>query len=84
MKDLFNAILRIKVKIALHFYFSKIKVYGKENIPKNKAIILVANHQNALVDPLLIATHTRLKPYFLTRASVFKNHSLPNCLILSG
>jgi len=80
MKDLFNAILRIKIKIALHFYFSKIKVYGKNNIPKNKAILLVANHQNALVDPLLVATHTRLKPYFLTRASVFNKSFIAKLL----
>ncbi|MDG1279642.1 MAG: 1-acyl-sn-glycerol-3-phosphate acyltransferase [Algoriphagus sp.] len=73
MKYLLNAFLRLIVKIALHGYFKKIKVEGSENIPKNVPIILVANHQNALVDPLLLATHTSLNPYFLTRASVFKN-----------
>jgi 1-acyl-sn-glycerol-3-phosphate acyltransferase len=60
-------------KIALRGYFRKIIIEGKSNIPKNCPIILVANHQNALIDPLLLATHTNLKPYFLTRASVFKN-----------
>ncbi|QYH38430.1 acyl-phosphate glycerol 3-phosphate acyltransferase [Algoriphagus sp. NBT04N3] len=73
MKDLFNAVLRLLVKIALRLYFNKIKVSGKENIPKNHPVILVANHQNALIDPLLLATHTNLKPWFLTRAAVFKN-----------
>ncbi len=72
MKDFFNFILRLLVKAALHLYFHRIYVEGKENIPKNKPVILVANHQNALIDPLLLATHTRLNPYFLTRASVFK------------
>ncbi len=72
MKNLFNAILRLAVKIALHVYFSQIKVYGKANIPKGKAVLIVSNHQNALIDPTLIATHTNLKPHFLTRASVFK------------
>jgi len=73
MKDLINAILRLLVKVALHGYFKKIIVEGKENIPKNRPVILVANHQNALVDPLLLATHTRLNPWFLTRAAVFTN-----------
>ena len=73
MKDLINSWLRLQVKVSLHFYFKKIQVLGKENIPKKRPVILVANHQNALIDPLLLATHTRLKPYFLTRASVFKN-----------
>lgn len=73
MKDLINFILRFLVKVALHGYFHKIKIIGKENIPKGKPIILVSNHQNALIDPLLLATHIRLNPYFLTRASVFQN-----------
>lgn len=72
MKNLFNAILRLIVKVALHVYFAKITVYGKENIPKGKAVLIVSNHQNALIDPILIATHTNLNPHFLTRASVFK------------
>lgn len=58
--------------MALHLYFKKIIIEGYENIPKGVPIILVANHQNALIDPLLLATHTKLNPYFLTRASVFK------------
>jgi len=73
MKNSFNAILRLMVKMALHCYFKKIIVEGRENIPQNQAVILVANHQNALIDPLLLATHTRLTPWFLTRAAVFVN-----------
>ncbi|MDR7128258.1 1-acyl-sn-glycerol-3-phosphate acyltransferase [Algoriphagus sp. 4150] len=72
MKYLINEFLRLLVKISLKGYFKKIIIEGAENIPKNTPILLVANHQNALIDPLLLATHTSLKPYFLTRASVFK------------
>ncbi|MFD2200689.1 lysophospholipid acyltransferase family protein [Shivajiella indica] len=73
MKNAFNSILRLIVKLALHIYFKRIRVFGKENLPKGKAVLIVSNHQNALIDPLLIATHTHLKPSFLTRASAFKN-----------
>ena len=34
--------------------------------------MFLANHQNALLDALLIATHCSRKPYFLTRSDVFK------------
>jgi 1-acyl-sn-glycerol-3-phosphate acyltransferase len=73
MKNLVNAILRFLVKVALHAFFRKIIVEGKENLPKNRPVILVANHQNALIDPLLLATHTQLNPWFLTRAAAFTN-----------
>lgn len=72
MKYIINEFLRLQVKISLKGYFKKIIIVGAENIPKKTPILLVANHQNALIDPLLLATHTSLKPYFLTRASVFK------------
>lgn len=80
MKYLVNAILRFLVKNALHGYFLKIIVEGKENLPKNRPVILVANHQNALIDPLLLATHTRLNPWFLTRAAVFTNKFVSSLL----
>jgi 1-acyl-sn-glycerol-3-phosphate acyltransferase len=80
MQKLFNAVLRFIVSIALKTYFSKIVVFGKENIPQNKAVIIVGNHQNALIDPILLATHTSLKPFFLTRASVFKKQIVAKML----
>lgn len=73
MRNLINNVLRFFIKIALHGYFQKIIVRGKKNIPFDTPIILVSNHQNALIDPLLLATHIRLRPYFLTRASIFSN-----------
>lgn len=82
MKNLFNGILRLLVKVALHLFYKKISITGKENIPKKGPIILVANHQNALIDPLLIATHTQLNPWFLTRASVFQNPLIAKILHL--
>lgn len=73
MKRLFNGMLRIWVKWGLSIYFSRIEVSGMNHIPKNTPLIIIANHQNALLDPLLIATMTGLKPYFLARADLFKS-----------
>jgi len=73
MRTLLYIVLRFLIKIGLHIYYKKIVVEGVENIPKNQPLILVANHQNALIDPLLVATHISIRPYFLTRAAVFKN-----------
>jgi len=73
MRRLLYTSLRFLLKVALHLYYKRIVVEGLENIPKNQPLILVANHQNALIDPLLVATHISIRPYFLTRAAVFKN-----------
>ncbi len=42
-------------------------------MPKNQAVLFLGNHQNALLDALLIATKSGRTSYFLTRAGVFKN-----------
>ncbi len=49
----------------------KITVYGKENIPNKGAVLFIANHQNALIDAMLIPTTTTRKMHFLARASAF-------------
>jgi 1-acyl-sn-glycerol-3-phosphate acyltransferase len=56
----------------MFFYFKRIDIHGVQNVPKDKAVLLLGNHQNALLDALLIATKCGRFSYFLTRAAVFK------------
>ncbi|MBU2952106.1 lysophospholipid acyltransferase family protein [Tamlana agarivorans] len=55
----------------MFFYFKKITVYNKERVPKDKPVLILSNHQNGLVDPLLLAVRFERFFYFLTRAGVF-------------
>ena len=57
-----------------------LNVNGLENIPKNKPIIFAANHQNALLDPLMIIFATNLQPVFLARADIFKKKFIARIL----
>jgi len=66
-------IVKLWLKTGLFFYYTRMKVIGRENIPKNKPIMLLANHQNALMDPLMIALNCGVKPFFLARSDLFKN-----------
>ncbi len=67
---------RVWLRTALTFYFAKIKIEGLHHLPTGKPIMFLANHQNALLDALLVATHCNRKPYFLTRSDVFKTTAL--------
>jgi 1-acyl-sn-glycerol-3-phosphate acyltransferase len=60
------------IRLGMFFYFKKLKVKGRYNVSKDQPILLLANHQNALLDALLIAITCGRFVYFLTRASVFK------------
>ena len=54
-------------------YFKNFKYLGKEKIPKNAGIIYAVNHQNAFLDPIVIAGQTNNPVNFLARADIFKN-----------
>ena len=72
LKQVWLHIVRAYLKLGLFFYFKKMHVVGTKNIPKSKPVLFLSNHQNALLDALIIATKCGRFSYFLTRASVFK------------
>lgn len=64
----------------MFFYFRRIHVHNIDRVPKNKPVLLLSNHQNALLDALLIATRSNRFAFFLTRAGVFKKEFVSKLL----
>ncbi len=73
MVNIWYNFMKYYIKLGFFFYFKKVKLIGKENIPKKGAIMFVCNHPNALLDPLLVKTNTYKDLFVLTRAGVFVN-----------
>jgi len=73
MKLIWYHFLKLYINIGFSFYFKNIRLVGKENIPKKKAVLFISNHQNALIDPLLIAVTNSRETHFLTQAVIFKS-----------
>lgn len=74
IKHIWYYTFRIYVKIVLFFLLKKRTVFGIENIPKEGPVLFIGNHQNALIDALIIPTITKRKIHFLARAGVFKKN----------
>ncbi|WP_141675467.1 1-acyl-sn-glycerol-3-phosphate acyltransferase [Formosa haliotis] len=72
LKQIKLRVLKSYMTLGLFFYYKKISVKGSEFIPKNKAVLLLSNHQNGLLDPLIMATRLERFCYYLTRAGVFE------------
>ena len=66
------ALLRAVIKIPYRLFYRKIRIIGLENIPEDKPIILAPNHQNALMDPLIMIFSVPRQIVFLARGDVFK------------
>lgn len=75
MKQFFKKIVRFIVKKAILLYciiVHRAKVIGKENIPKEGALIFCGNHRNYLDPPLMVATSPR-HLRFLAKEELSKN-----------
>lgn len=72
MKALWYNFIRLIIKIGLFFYSKRIKVSGKNNIPKKGAVLFTINHPNGLIDPLIATTNIKRDNHYLVRAASFK------------
>lgn len=61
----------IVVGFPLQFFYRKIKVEGRENVPRKTPILFLPNHQNSFMDAFLVVTSITNFVYFLTRAQAF-------------
>ncbi|NND16113.1 MAG: glycerol acyltransferase [Eudoraea sp.] len=60
-------------QLALFLYYKRVTLHHTDRIPQSGPILFLPNHQNALMDPLVMAAYSKRKPFFLTRSDVFAN-----------
>jgi len=72
LKKLWYNFFKIYIQTGLFFYTKKIKIVGRENIPKKGAVLFAVNHPNGLMDPLMVTTNTPRITHYLVRAAIFK------------
>lgn len=53
-------------------FFRRIEIDFIEKLPKDKPVILVANHQNAMLDPVITCLYSSKQLHWLTRADIFQ------------
>ncbi|MCH2198544.1 MAG: 1-acyl-sn-glycerol-3-phosphate acyltransferase [Flavobacteriales bacterium] len=73
-QSLLYGILKPFIYIAARLLYRRWLVIGRQRFPLNgKPVVIVSNHQNALMDPLLCCLTAPRQVHFLTRADVFKS-----------
>jgi 1-acyl-sn-glycerol-3-phosphate acyltransferase len=76
------AYLAMFVPLALfhRLWYRRFTVLGRHNIPRDKPVIFLCNHQNALMDALAILFGVGRAVVFLARADIFKKKSVARFL----
>lgn len=67
------ALLRAIAGVALRWYYRDIHVVGTDRIPRDRPLLLVVNHPNALVDALLVGWIMPRRVLITAKATIFKN-----------
>jgi len=68
----YAAVKNFLVQPSLYLFYRKIDIIGAETVPKTGPIIFAPNHQNALMDALLILCTKNRQPVFVARADIFQ------------
>ncbi len=59
-----------------YIFYKKVYTQGLENIPEDGAVIFAPNHQNALMDALIILSLKNWQPVFMARADIFAGQAM--------
>lgn len=79
MRTLVYHLMRLQVRIAFSFYFRKLRIEGRENLPdRNTAVIFLPNHQNTFMDALCVAISTTRINHYMARGDIFGNPKVKN------
>lgn len=73
-KDSLYTFLKIFVDWSVKSSFRKYQVEGLENIPSDGSVIWASNHTNALMDPMVLLSTSRMRKVFVARADIFKKN----------
>lgn len=68
------------VTAGAQLFFKRLQIVGLENLPKDKPVLIVANHQNAMMDPVICCVLMHKQLHWLTRADVFKKPAVSKLL----
>jgi 1-acyl-sn-glycerol-3-phosphate acyltransferase len=68
-----DRVLRALIRLILRIFFRRVEVVGEELIPRDRPLVLVANHVNGLVDPLLILGPLPVWPRLLGKSTLWQN-----------
>jgi 1-acyl-sn-glycerol-3-phosphate acyltransferase len=72
----FPRVLAWLARLAARVFFRRLEVVGNEAIPPRGPLLIVANHQNSLIDPILIVASLARAPRFLGKAPLWQNRIL--------
>lgn len=78
-----EAVVRL-ARLMLHVFFREVEVTGRERIPRGVPLVFVANHNNSVVDSVLLLALPGARPRMLAKSTLFSHPIMGPLLALVG
>lgn len=66
-------LLKLICRVALRIFYQKIDISGIKYIPAKGPLLIVANHPNTFMDPIVIASLCKQEVFFIAKSTVFNS-----------
>ncbi len=67
------AFIRALCLALVRLFYKRVRVAGMERVPKTGPVIVVANHPNGLIDPVIVGLALEQRVHFLAKSTLFGN-----------
>jgi len=71
-------------RLAVRIFFKDVNVTGLENLPSSVPLVMVANHNNSVVDSFLLLALPRVRPRMLAKNTLFRHPVMGPLLFVAG
>lgn len=83
-RPLLDRVLGVVARLVLEGFFRGVEVVGRNTIPRRRPVLVVANHFNGFVDPVVLVLALGRLPRFLAKATLWKVVPARPFLALAG
>jgi 1-acyl-sn-glycerol-3-phosphate acyltransferase len=71
-------------RVAMSVFFRDVEVTGAERVPRGVPLMIIANHVNNLIDPMLVMGYVGSRPRFLAKSTLWSHPVVAPLLVAIG
>src|SRR5688572_2804543 len=84
LRAVLDAVTALFARAVARLFFREVEVLDGQRVPRGVPLVVVANHENNLMDPILIAGCLGLRPRFLAKSTLWHHPVVAPLLLLAG